>query len=69
MDRPSVPKQLGPFSSGACKDTICGPPNFPTNDQQPFGYLIGQISRKSLSFPFQGTNLTQVMKLIVLIAV
>lgn len=41
----------------------------PTKLQQPFGYLIGQINRKSSCLPFHFTNFTHVIVEIVLIAV
>jgi len=33
IERPSPPRQLGPFLSGGSSDTIWGPPNLPTYDQ------------------------------------
>jgi hypothetical protein len=33
IERPSLPRQLGPLLSGGSSDTIWGPPNLPTYDQ------------------------------------
>jgi len=51
IERPSPPRQLGPFLSGGSSDTIWGPPNLPTYDQHLYRnityYNIGTIGTHS----------------------